>query len=177
MRALWFGILVVLAACGGGPVPVGTDGTTDSGSTVTGVGSNPSGTTEGVVCLRPLKPEKNLLCSGDTPVCCYGGALGITPSCVADVASCNSDAHLVCDDVTDCPSGQRCCVAEVQSGQGTALQSVCREQCRFTLFRQEKEGCNGEGTCFGDRVCCQDDDDVYGECKGSIDRCPTDTGP
>ncbi len=119
----------------------------------------------GVSCPNPLRPAKTLQCEGETPVCCLGGALGITPRCAATLGACGQDSRLACDGANDCGDGQACCIFEQGGGQKTTLVGQCKDRC--TLL--EKQSCNGAGTCKGDKLCCQLEGDVWGECLASCE--------
>lgn len=184
--------------------PSGSDITVDRNTAVAAV---PSAVTPGLVpCGRD-----GARCDIATELCCNNPAKG-TGECMARSAGAASaedecwktgryPVTLTCDEASDCPQGQACCIQDLASGEPSAYRSECAplpcnvaEICvpgapcagRGRVCRQDAETGEAGGRCAlespgsacGDRrcegtspVCCWDVARATGRCVGDATEC------
>ncbi len=167
MRSL---LLAALAALGCGTPTNNTGGGTDGGAT--GDRAEATGSPGSVACV-------NTTCSGaGRNVCCVD--LAFTPpflsgSCAGDLTTCTQVA-LACDDVTDCPSAQRCCAYQLRLNGMQRTFATCKPSCGG--LTNEREVCDrrGAGRCANGAFCCRNESDLLGVCVASEALCVPDAG-
>ncbi len=163
-------MLVVLAALGCGTATNNTGGGSDGGPT--GDRAEATGSPGSVACVSTT-------CSGaGRNICCVD--LAFTPpflsgTCTGDVATCTQVA-LACDDVTDCPSAQRCCAYQLGINGMQRTFSTCKPACGGLTAEREICDRRGAGRCASGAFCCRQPSDLLGVCVASEALCVPDAG-
>lgn len=162
-------LLATLLGCG---APTNNTGgaPTDAGASDAASSGGGSGS---IACV-------NTTCSGaGRNICCV--ELAFTPPflsgvCAGDPARCTQTA-LSCDDATDCPSAQRCCVYQLGINGMMHTFSSCKPACGGLTNEREMCDRSGAGRCANDGFCCRQSGDLFGVCVTGAAMCVPDAGP
>lgn len=99
----------------------------------------------------------NTTCSPPSNVCCSSDPTS-TGTCAMASDTC-SNLKFFCDDPSDCPAGQDCCIVPNGGGTGSLCMSAsdCTSQGGLQGCQMPSD-CNGQGTCCNNAPashCCQ----------------------
>lgn len=137
----------------------GGSSTSSSGGTGDGGGITDGGTkTDGGSSSGTATPNKiacgTATCNLPAQKCCtsFGGGGTITQTCIAAGDTCQNGANATCDDKTDCPTNEVCCIGGSGGGGGGGtggFGASCKTDCG-----QGIQMCKAANECIGDAGPC-----------------------